>query len=305
MPENVDSGPQPPLLEPKGELCFVLFDGVLSGPAPEPHQLRQALKAFNDASEVSADIEIDAGGFSILLDDRPVPAKDMTDETREAVNDLLTTAIQLASGRGLVESTLRCTEVYSESVRESLFATRNNEIELVSRLREVTHNDLRRGPVPQALLPAGISRRRACAIFLCLILAAIAVAMQSGYFNRLRSAEASSIKFDAGAFRDSIDLTMTSKWGNYIATLKRGEGYPTDTSTPDGLTPSELAARRRVTSGAHCFVILENADGKALGWKSVTDLSPLLEEKEVTVELPGHPQATRCRLALSAPEKEN
>ena len=302
MPDETPEGPQPPLLEIKGDLCFVLFDGVLSGPAPEPQSLRRAVDAFNESSAVRADIDIDVGRFSVLLDDQPIPAKAMTEETQVAINDLLSEVIAIASARGEVESTLRCTEVFSESVRESLFATRNNETDLVSRIRPVTHEDLRRGPVPAALLPAGMSRRRASVIFLCLMLAAVGVAWKAGYIDRLNAADAGALEFDGGVFEDYIACSFSSSWGNYEVKLTKGQGYPDKADNTDDLSAGTRAARSRVQSGSTCYLILENEDGRALGFQEV-DLSKLLQDQPINLKLPGHPEATRARLSLSPPEK--
>ena len=301
MDEMASPQKQPPLLEPEGDLCFVLFDGMITGPASDPHALRLAVHGFNEASAVRADIEIENRKFSILLDDQPISASNMTDSTRASLNDLVSSTLKMELDRSPIESTLRCTEVYTESVRESLIAVNNNEIEVVSRVRAVTREDLGRGPAAESLLPPGMSRRRACILFLVIAVGAVLLAWQAGYIDRIRSAKADDIELDQGPFLDTLEVTLESNWGNFHVVIKRGKTDPTNTENVEGLTQLLEAALAIVRTGDTCFVVMETADGTPLNAIEVR-LRPLLEGKEVKGKLPGRSTAARLRLSLSDPE---
>jgi hypothetical protein len=265
--------------------------------------VRAAAARSNATGFGRMDVGVDGGRFSVLMDDTTVPAARMTDENRRALADALT-SIAGASG-GPVESTLRCTEVFANEVRETLFLPDGGAIRALTRTRPVTDADQFRDP--QSPAPPPSMGRGRLAVVLALLLVAFGVAAwASGWVDRLLAAKADAIAIDTGPFADCVDVSVAKSWGEYEVTLRRGPGYPVTNERLAELrakatTPADRAAIDAVGSGGDVWLRLEDAEGRALEL-SKTDLRALAASADRTSEtrLPGRISAARVRLSIEA-----
>ena len=152
MPEG--NGP-PPLnvdrkvnSDPADENAFLWFDGILEGPIGDRDALRAAVLRLDAIGIVNANLEIDGGRFSVLLDDRSKFMNRVTDNERTRLVESIQAIVDMSPSAERVESTLRCTEVNAQSVHETLFAVKGGKIERVSRARSANSDDLLRRPRP-------------------------------------------------------------------------------------------------------------------------------------------------------------
>lgn len=300
MPEDVP--PVPPPLDP-GEPRFAWFDGIVEGRLGDAAAVRAAADRSNATGFGRMDVGVDGGRFSVLMDDSTVPASRMTDENRRVLANAL--AEMASASSGPVESTLRCTEVFRNEVRETLFLPEGGRIRALTRTRPVTDADLFRSteaPPP----PPSMGRGRLAVVLALLLLAFGVVAWASGWVDRLLSAKSEDIRIETGPFADFIDVSVVKSWGDYEVTLRRGAGFPVENSRLAELkanapTPADRAALDAVATGGEIWIRLEDAQGHGLS-ATRTELRPLVSAADRTVEtrLDGRITAARIRLSLEA-----
>jgi hypothetical protein len=293
----------PPPLDP-GAPRFAWFDGIVEGRLGDAAAVRAAAARSNSTGFGRMDVGVDGGRFSVLMDDTTVLAPKMTDENRRALADALTAIAGAANGP--VESTLRCTEVFANEVRETLFLPEGGTIRPLTRTRPVTDADNFRNPEAVAPPPPSMGRGRLAMVLAALLVAFGVAAWASGWVDRLFSARSDGLLIDTGPFGDLVAVTAESSWGDYKITLRRGAGYPVTNERLAELrakatTPADRAALDAVSSGGEVWLRLENAGGKGLA-VSATDLRPLVASADRSVEatLPGRIAAARIRLSIEA-----
>jgi hypothetical protein len=292
----------PPPLE-SGDPRFAWFDGIVEGRLGDAAAVRAAAARANATGFGRMDVGVDGGRFSVLMDDTTVPAARMTDENRRALAEALT-AIAGASG-GPVESTLRCTEVFSNEVRETLFLPEGGAMRALTRTRPVTDADEFRNP-QSAAPPPSMGRGRLAVVLALLFVAFGVAAWASGWVDRLLAVKSEALSIDMGPFADFVSVAAEKSWGDYKVTLRRGPGYPVTNERLAELrakaaTPADRAAIDAVASGGDVWLRLEDAEGHALGIAR-TDLRALLAAADRTseTELPGRMSAARIRLSIEA-----
>src|SRR5262245_33973358 len=180
MPD--DAPPVPPPLDP-GEPRFAWFDGIVEGRLGDAALVREAASRANAAGFGHMDVGVDGGRFSVLMGEDTVRAPAMTDENRRLFANTLT-AIAAASS-GPVESTLRCTEVFRNEVRETLFLAEGASIRALTRTRPVTDADLFRNPDAGAPPAPSMGRGRLAVVLTMLLLVFGAFAYFGGWVDRL------------------------------------------------------------------------------------------------------------------------
>jgi hypothetical protein len=293
----------PPPLDP-GAPRFAWFDGIVEGRLGDAAAVREAASRANETGFGRMDVGVDGGRFSVLMDDTTVLASRMTDENRRALADALN-AIAAAAG-GPVESTLRCTEVFANEVRETLFLPDGGAVRALTRTRPVTDADRFRDPDAVAPPPPSMGRGRLAVVLAVLLVGFGVAAWTSGWVDRLLAAKTESLSVDTGPFSDLVAVSAEKSWGNYDVTLRRGPGYPVTNDRLAELrakagTPAERAAIDAVASGGDVWVRLEDAKGHGLA-ATRTDLRALLAAVDRTseAELPGRMTAARIRLSIEA-----
>ncbi len=300
MPD--DAPPLPPPLDP-GEPRFAWFDGIFEGRLGDAAAVRAAAARSNSTGFGRMDVGVDGGRFSVLMDDTTVPPSRMTDENRRLLANAL--AEMASASSGPVESTLRCTEVFRNEVRETLFLPEGGQIRALTRTRPVTDADLFRSleaPAP----PPSMGRGRLAVVLALLLVAFGVAAWTGGWVDRLFSASSEKIRIETGPFADFIDVTVEKSWGDYEVTLRRGKGFPVANARLDELkalakTPADRAAIDAVATGGEIWLRLEDREGHGLSAER-TELRPLVAAADRTVEakLDGRISAVRIRLSIEA-----
>jgi hypothetical protein len=280
------------------------FDGVLIGAVEELGELERAVADLNSAGATRARLEVDGGRFSLLLDDRRLPVDAGREPAIRALVERLDAVAAAASRRGELESTLRSVTVEREEVVERLFAARGRALEVVGRSRPRQPSDEQRFPAPAG--PAPRDGRRLLFTALGLLLVFGALAWQRGYVDRLFSPRASSLEVDCGLFAPRLAADVDSRLGDYVVTVRRGDGYPATAQAVEeqvgaATTPLERAAARVVADGGRVYVRLEDRDGRVLEVAPV-ELRALLgaADGRVTCELGGRMDARRVRIDLDS-----
>jgi hypothetical protein len=282
---------------------FAWFDGIVEGRLGDAAAVRDAAARANVAGFGRMDVGVDGGRFSVLMDDATVPASRMNEENRRRFAAALTEIA--AASVGPVESTLRCTEVFRDEVRETLFLPESGAIRALTRTRPVAPGDLYRSPdAPPP--PPSMGRGRLAVVAAALLVAFGLVAWGSGWVDRVLSAKSDALVVDTGPFADYVDVAVGKSWGDYKVTLRRGKGFPVENARLDELrakaaTPADRAAVDVVAQGGQMWVRLLDAGGRSLA-ASQAELRPLLADADrvVEVELPGRITAARVRLDLDA-----
>jgi hypothetical protein len=300
MPEDVP--PVPPPLD-SGEPRFAWFDGIFEGRLGDAAAVRAAAARSNVTGFGRMDVGVDGGRFSVLMDDSTVPPSRMTDENRRLLANAL--AEMASASSGPVESTLRCTEVFRNEVRETLFLPEGGQIRALTRTRPVTDADLFRSLDP-APPPPSMGRGRLAIVLALLVVAFGVAAWSSGWVDRLLSAKSEELRIETGPFADFLDVSVAKSWGDYKVTLRRGKGFPVENARlaelrANAVTPADRAAVDVVATGGELWLRLEDAEGHGLA-ATRTELRPLVSAADRTVEtqLAGRITAARVRLSLEA-----
>jgi hypothetical protein len=282
---------------------FAWFDGIVEGRLGDATAVRDAASRANASGFGHMDVGVDGGRFSILMDDSTVPSSRMTEDNRRAFAAALTEIASASAGP--VESTLRCTEVFRDEVRETIFLPDAGAIRALTRTRPVAPGDLQRSPDAPAP-PSSMGRGRLAVVAALLLVAFALAAWASGWVDRVLGAKADVLVVDTGPFADFIDVAVEKSWGDYKVTLRRGKGFPVENARIEELrskaaTPADRAAVDVVAQGGQLWLRLMDADGKSLAASRV-ELRPLLAAADRTVEaeLPGRITAARVRLDLEA-----
>jgi len=280
-------------------------EGILDGRVLDEDTLRQAVKDLGSCGAGSFRVDINGGRFTMLPVDTQVPAETFDAAAQADFLDRLQ-AVADAAQPSSVETNLRCKLLYVDDVAETLFVVRNHRIEPITRRRAKTVQDMPMLPKAGTKVPGGLSRREIVWLAPILLVAGLTYAWYSGWFQRVMAARADQIQIDTGPFGDMLSVEVERSWGNYHATLTRGEGYPA--------TPAALVERRQasddiatraacelVGNGGKLFVQLTQEDGLVL-CERTGELRLLLtdEHGEVEIELPGHMSAKHLRLSLSS-----
>lgn len=303
---------QPPIIDAKvasegrlGAPRFAWFDGILESVRGNPPALRQTTDAFNAHRIVRSDLEIEGGKFTILFDNTVLGPTKMTPELRQGVQNYLQRMIGFTPPGAAIESTVRCTEVFTDGVRETLFHAAGLEIRCIDRIRPVTDDDLAHAPAMAASMPAfKLDRRRALIVGGLFLVLFATTAWFGGWVDRVMSPDVEGLSTETGAFGKMLAVKIEKKWGDYAIKIERGESYP---ATPDDVKKLEegagntaaLAAVGAVKNGGAVYVRLESKDGKVLAAQRI-ELRQLLEDpkRHVDAKLPGRMDAMTLRLAL-------
>jgi hypothetical protein len=298
-----DAPPVPPPLD-SGEPRFAWFDGIVEGRLGDAAQVRDAASRANAVGFGRMDVGVDGGRFSVLMGEDTVRASSMTDENRRLFANTL--AEIAAASAGPVESTLRCTEVFRNEVRETLFLAEGASIRALTRTRPVTDADLYRNPEGGAPPAPSMGRGRLAVVAALLLLVFGAAAYFGGWVDRLMAVRAESLSIDTGPFADYVDVSVAKSWGNYEVTLRRGRGFPVENARIEELkaraaTPADRAALDVVATGGRLWVRLEDENGRGLA-AVACELRPLLsgDDRKVEEQLPGFMTAARVKLSLDA-----
>lgn len=296
---NDATGPGPPR--------FAWFDGILTGPRPDPAVRRQVTGDLRALGLGDADIEMDAGRCTLMLPDRALPGRVMNETNRTELIRILADFVQELPP-GEVGSTLRCTEIFAEQARETVFVVVGRHLRAVSRMRPLTPDDRTFDPTPQGIVTElGVSRRRLVIVAGLLLLTFGIVSWQSGWWHRILSRDSVQIRVDEGSFAGLLTTTVKSSWGNYEVTIKRGGDYPdpdaastrAPSTAPASTLPTDRVARSVVAVGGEIYVRIENDRGEVVAFE-VAQLRALVVKASgsVVVQLPGRMDAASIHLAL-------
>jgi len=289
---------------PPGPIDHARFGGILEGRHDDPTPLEDAVARLNDLGLVRADLEIDGGRYSLMLDDRRVPGRNMSDAALSVMLDCLGDVVESSGHSGTAESTLHCSEFARGMVRETLFVPQGGRMNAVSRVRLLADGPDEPDPGSVAQAFRSVGTRRAVWIAVALVVAFGITAWKSGYLDRVLSRDADRINLDTGPFGSDLAVSLESSWGNYEVTVRRGATYPT--------TGEEIARRREqapdlaqraalgiLSEGGTIYVQLRDGSRTVLVSERV-ELRPLLSsaDAEVKVTLDGRIAARTVRLDL-------
>ena len=313
MPDDATDGPQEEIHaesevdtdRPAGPVRFGRFEGVLEGRATDPNKLRRLVQELNKVGLVRIDLEIDGGRFALFADDASIDGNRF-DGGRE--NDFLSWLEQIVDTAGdlnTIESTLRCTAVHDDTVRETLFTALEGRLQAITRTRALRESD--RQQAPPTVWAASLSsfgKSRAITIGVLFVVGTLLLAWQRGLIDRAFRAGPSALTLETGPFGEMLSIEVETHWGNYRAHVRRGRTYPEtveqiDRMRNEAASGSDRAAVDKVSAGGTVYVQVLNRDGKVLAYESI-ELAALLEsdDAKVTAPLPGLMSAHTVRIAL-------
>lgn len=311
-----DAGPPPidgdasdaasgPAMRDPGAPRWGRIDGILEGRVGDSDAARAAVQRANDAGYARLAIEVDGGRFSALPDADAIRPEQMTDARRAAFFAGLRDFA--AASDGPVESTLRCTEVFADVVRETLFLPDESgrSMRALTRERPVTDTE-RRGAAKEEEAPPPMPVGRMAFLAVLLVVAFGLVAWTGGWIDRAFSTDVKAIATDTSVFGDLVTVEVGGAWGDYEVKVRRGPSYPATSAEVEKLEraaadPARRAAVRAVTDGGTIWLRLEAGDGRGIAAKRV-ELRSLVERADRVVDatLPGRIAAAKVRLALDA-----
>lgn len=311
MPDRTDVPvpPQPHTSPPRGPVQYAWFAGLLEGRCNDSDELRRIAGEINGLGAVHIDLELDAGRFSALLDERTIAGESMTQETQDRLLGLLQEMVDASSDPQAVASTMRCTAVHGDSVVETLFAPMRGAMKCVNRVRPVQREDREHEPAGHTgSAIAGFGIRRVVLIGILMLVAFSALTWQSGLLDRVMSADVELLQVDSGPFGELLAVDVEPNWGNYRVLLRRGAAYPTTAAGVKELeaaaaTPADRAAVLAVCDGGNIYLRLSDEQGKTLAYHPVEMRALLLKNDAViSGHLPGRIAARSIQLALEAGE---
>lgn len=298
-------GEQPQDL-PKGPVRYALFGGILEGRVADEDALEAIASQMNRLDTVPADLEIDGGRFTLLLDDGPVPGARVSPAKQAQLLGLLEELIQASARPHEVESTLHVTHVYADAAVETLLAIVDGELQPVSRVRDLKPGDTLREEGPESLgAPLrALGVKRGLLVGALLLVVFGLMAWRSGYVDMLFHASVSKLAIERGPFAGILAVSASERWGSYIVTISRGPAYPKDAADVARLRRERTdlpgqAAVRIAAEGGRLFVQLRDGAGRVLQ-SEAAELGALLSdaEAEVSVRISGRLKAQAVRLSL-------
>ena len=300
-PEPLEAAPD---ARPAGAVRHAWFGGILEGRMTDAGLLKPLVRRLNQLGMAEAELELEGGRFSLMLDDAKVPGERMTDEAMRDFAGLLQDLVEASGAPHAAESTLHCTCVYDDAVVETLFQVTEEGVAARSRVRPLEQDDARQRPEAVAAALRRIGTRRAALMGALLLVVFVLMAWVSGYLDRLLSHSAEDLAHDTGPFGETLALSVEKSWGNYKVTLVRGPDYPANAAEA-ALRAAELtglvekSAYGIVVAGGRMYVQLLDKEQKVLASKEV-ELRALLTsgDAEVTAKLPGRIRAHALRLSL-------
>ena len=310
-PPPTDGEGDVPPKEPEGAVRLLWFDGILDAPRPgDTERLRKGVARMNSSGLGRVDLSVDGGQFSLLMEEAVTPGDRVNEAGRDELRAGLEEVIAQVPEGGVVESALRCTEVFPEETRETLFTVTGGQLRMLARLRPVSAQDMDRDPARQRIVPPIAIGRRALLLIAVLFLVGLGLtAWRAGYLDRAFGAGAEDLEQNAGAFEDLLKMEVESSWGKLLVKIRRGERYPKDPAAAKALvdaatSSADRAAVNAVADGDSIWIRLEDADGKVLAAVE-TDLRALVtaEDGEVEVKLSSMISAQTLRLALDKGKK--
>lgn len=285
------------------------FDGILDGPRDgDDVALRDRLARVNAVGMVDLQLELDAGRFNLLADDRvragSAPLGERAERFLAALDDL----VAGAGADGPIESTLRCTTVHDGRVHETLFAVHQGRVRPVTRERALTAEDRAHiagpddGHMREPVVPLG--GRLLAIVAALLLIAGGLVVWQTGMIDRAMAASVEDLDQRLGDFQGMLGVTSTSEFGRYEVEIARGPTYPAEAKAVDRLVAdAETTARRAavtaVADGSTVYIRVEDAEGTVVAAQPAS-LRALVTDPDgtVTIHVPGHRRAAAIVVAL-------
>ena len=297
----------PGFTPPRGEVRFAWFGGIMEGPVGDAAALGAAVERINQLGMVHADVEVERGRFSLLFDQATVPGERMDPAQSQNLVNQLEAIVELSPQAERIESTLHCTEVYTDQAVETLFAVQAGSLECVSRSREIHPGDLKRATVDPAdgaeiELPR-MSRPMLIALLALFLVGGGLMAYQSGWIGQLMAAEADSLEHDSDLFGSMLAVEVQGSWGKYWIQVTRGASYPLEPNQVSELeaaaqSTAQTAAIQAVTGGRTIYLQLLNDEGKVVEARELELAGLLTSEEAIKTSMTGRPDARKLRFAL-------
>jgi hypothetical protein len=224
---------------PPGPVDHARFGGILEGRHDDPAPLEGAVARLNEMGLVEAELEIEGGRYSLMLDGGRIPGRRMSDSALAELVDCLGDLVEGSGHPETAECTLHCSVLARGAVRETLFVPRDGRVHAMSRVRAVAEGCAEPDPEVTTAALRRFGRRQAIWIAAVLLAAFGLAAWQSGYIDRILSRDPERIKVDTGPFGEDLAVVLDNTWGNYEVTLRRGPSYPT---TEEAITKRREAA---------------------------------------------------------------
>jgi len=284
------------------------FDGILRGKLDtDGHEIRAGVDALNALGVARADLEIEGGTFSILMDETTVSGNRLGSDQANGFVAGVQRLIDVSGQPNTVESTLRCTMVAGDTVQETLFGVSDGRLHPVSQSRAIEDRDRKRAPrVPAGPGFGDLGRGKALALIAAFVVLFGLLAWKNGYIDRLLTASAETISLETGSFGAMLELGVSGNWGNYAVVVSRGTAYPQDARAVDRLlsravSSADRAAVNAVGDGGTVWVQLQDAQGKVLASAKVSLRSLLSDpERKAEASLPGRIGARKIVLSLDS-----
>ena len=308
LPRTPSSGDGPQVGDGPARVAWL--DGVLTGVRDGSDLPRRSAEAMRAAGVGLPSVEIDGGRFSLLADATPFDPRRAAPAFLGEVESALRALVVASPNPTSVSSTVRCTEVFADVVRETAFLTQGGALHRLERVRPANEDDRRRfvpgaEPLPFAAA-ASLGRRRLLAIGVLASALFAFVVWQGGLVDRLFAPDVAAMTLDTGPFGAAVVVEAASSFGEYQVKIRRGAAYPRTKADADALaaaaeSPAARAAAATVVEGGSIFVRLETADKKTLRSASVS-LRALLVGDDAVVEtkIPARLGAERLTLAMDA-----
>ncbi len=308
-----DDGGPPPLQQKKPSISrandqsFLWFDGILEGPVGDRGLLKSCTIRIGAIGIVQANLEIDGGRFSILLDDKSRRMDGIRDEQRARLLALFQEIVDLSPNPLGVESTLRCTEVTQDGVQETLFALQDGQFQRVSRTRKANSGDLSRKPRPISVIGGEFEtpNQRRVILGVAVLFMLGFLGWQMGVVHLALTPEPQEISVNHGLFEDLIATDLSKKWGVYTLSIFRGGNFPDTMAAFDSAIKSTKKLDRgamlnAVAHGDVIYVQLIDSANDIVFQKGLS-LKPLLlsPENKIQMQIRGHKDAQSIRLALT------
>lgn len=307
MPEMESPSVHQNFLPPRGSVRYAAFGGILEGTRGDRAILESLIREINELGLARAELEIEGGRFSVLMDEAPVSTEGMEAARFESFVNLLQQLLEASPSPDSLESTLRCKIVTDREVQETLFVLLNGSLRCVSRTRPLQEGDRRQAPL--TVWAPSISRfggRHAILIGILLLIAFAILTWQGGYIDKIFSPKPGSLLLKTGPFGHLLKLEVEKSWGNYRVLIRRGKDFPESADKVKDLLESAVSAADRaaintVADGDTIYAQLLSSKGKVLDFARV-ELRSLLSagDAKVTGKLHGHIAAHCVQLSLDA-----